>query len=172
MYTPDIARTRLELPPCPARCSCTFPPDPALLLLVHVKSTARYCTPIARFSRELCGAGRAVMEESGVLDALARGSLWIDHTSTDPEEPPRYSKLTVRPWRDSDRDQPMDTLSSLESQMECGSIGAIVPPLRARMCKHSLMGWNTAPVLMLGSPSLSFALHWGCDSCFPPCTAG
>ena len=39
---------------------------------------------------------RATMEgEGGALAALKPGSLWIDHTSTDPEEPPRLAKEAV-----------------------------------------------------------------------------
>jgi 3-hydroxyisobutyrate dehydrogenase len=37
---------------------------------------------------------RAAMEEQGALEALPKGALWIDHTSTDPDEPPRLAKRT------------------------------------------------------------------------------
>ena len=38
---------------------------------------------------------RAAMEEGGALKAMKPGSMWIDHTSTDPEEPPRLAKVAA-----------------------------------------------------------------------------
>ena len=35
------------------------------------------------------------MEEGGALKAMKPGSMWIDHTSTDPEEPPRLAKVAA-----------------------------------------------------------------------------
>ena len=38
---------------------------------------------------------RAAMEEAGALEALPEGSLWVDHTSTDPDEPRRLAAAAL-----------------------------------------------------------------------------